>query len=143
MVTVDADYPHTAIAEVKRLDKQLTQVDEFAPGIILCSQWSGTNPTGQHRPTFVRHIAPVQITIDLTNSPRDLEEIAVALAELPTMALLERGTHFAVQTRLVQTDKTLGERPYSGGQINQALAEVISEETGAAEDVKKPQVVVS
>ncbi len=143
IITAHPEFAKSAIAELKRLDKQLTQVDEFAPGIILCSQWSGTSPTGQYKLTFVRHIAPVQTTIDLTNSPRDLEEIAVALAELPTMTLLERGTHFAVQTRLVQTDKTLGERPYSGGQINQALAEVISEETGAVEDVKKPQVVVS
>jgi 23S rRNA (cytidine2498-2'-O)-methyltransferase len=85
----------------------------------------------------------VQTTIALTNSTHDLGEIAVALAALPNMTLLERGTRFAVQTRLVQTDKKLGERPYSGGRINQALAEVIAEETGAIEDVKKPQVIIS
>jgi 23S rRNA (cytidine2498-2'-O)-methyltransferase len=141
IITAQPEFSASAIAELKRLDKQFTQVDELAPGIILCHLWA--NPTGQYRSTFVRHIAPVQTTIDLTNSTRDLGEIAVALAELPTIALLERGTHFAVQTRLVQTDKALGERPYSGGQINQALAEIISEETGAVEDVKKPQVVVS
>jgi 23S rRNA (cytidine2498-2'-O)-methyltransferase len=141
IITAHPEFSASAVAELKRLDKQFTQVDELAPGIILCRL--GVSPTGLYRPTFVRHIAPVQTTIDLTNSTRDLAEIAAALAELPTMALLERGTHFAVQTRLVQTDKTLGERPYSGGQINQALAEVIGEETGAVEDVKKPQVVVS
>ena len=151
-MTAHPEFSASAIAELKRLDKQLTQVDELAPGIIACRfspQDNASLVTNflrnvlQHRPTFVRHIAPVQATIDLTNSARDLEEIAAALAELPTMALLERGTHFAVQTRLAQTDKTLGERPYSSGKINQALAEAIGEETGAAEDVKKPQVVVS
>ena len=145
-MTVHPEFSTSAIAELKRQDKQLTQVDEFAPGIILCSIPIATDllrKVLQHRPTFVRHIAPVQTTIDLTNSPQDLGKIAVALAELPSMTLLERGTHFAVQTRLVQTDKTLGERPYSGGQINQALAEVIGEETGAVENIKKPQVVIS
>jgi 23S rRNA (cytidine2498-2'-O)-methyltransferase len=163
IATAHPEFSASAIAELKRLDKQLAQIDELAPGVILCTGAIGTysgndlspadgrealslrtnSATGQNRPIFVRHIAPVQTTIGLTNSPRDLEEIAVALAALPSMALLERGTHFAVQTRFVQTDKTLGERPYSSGQINQALAEVIGEETGAVEDVKKPQVVVS
>jgi 23S rRNA (cytidine2498-2'-O)-methyltransferase len=146
VVTTHPEFSVSAIAELKRLDKQLTQVDEFAPGIILCSIPLVTDFSRkvlQNRPTFVRHLAPVQTTVDLTNNPRDLGEIAVALAALPTMLLLERGTHFAVQTRLVQTDRTLGERPYSGGQINQALAEVIGEETGAIEDVKKPQIVIS
>ena len=134
------------MAELKRQDKQLTQADEFAPGIILCSTPLITNllrTVLQHRPTFIRHIAPVQTIVDLTNSPRDLGEIAIALAQLPSMRLLERGTHFAVQTRLVQTDKTLGERPYSSGQLNQTLAAAVSEETGAVEDVKKPQIVIS
>ena len=151
IVTAHPEFATSAIAELKRLNKQLTQVDEFFPGVIACGfpQNSVSHVADflrqvlQNRPTFVRHIAPVQTTIPLTNSPHDLEEIAVALAALPTMELLERGTHFAVQTRLVQTDKTLGERPYGGGQINQALAEAISEETGAVEDVKKPQIVVS
>jgi 23S rRNA (cytidine2498-2'-O)-methyltransferase len=159
IITSHPEFSASAMSELKRLDKQIAQVDEFAPGIILCRLGTATtsNPTSssgplitdfsrkvmQYRPTFVRHIAQVQTTVDLTNSPRDLGEIAVALAALPSMALIERGMHFAVQTRLVQTDKSLGERPYSGGQINQALAEVISEETGAVEDIKKPQVVVS
>jgi 23S rRNA (cytidine2498-2'-O)-methyltransferase len=146
IVTAHPEFSASAIAELKRLDKQFTQVDEFAPGVILCSIPLVTDflrKVLQNRPTFVRHLAPVQITVDLTNNPRDLAEIAVALAELPAMRLLERGTRFSVQTRLVQTDKTLGERPYSGGQINQALAEAIGEETGAIEDVKKPQIVIS
>ncbi len=69
--------------------------------------------------------------------------IAMALAELPTFASLEKGIRFAVQSRFVQTDKSLGERPYSSGQLNKSLAEAFAEETGAVEAIKKPQIVIS
>ena len=92
---------------------------------------------------FVRHIAPVQAIIDLKNEEQDLGRIAIAMSELPGLMMLEKGVRFAVQTRLVQTDKSYGERAYSSGQVNKLLAEALAEETGAIEMIKKPQVVVS
>ena len=94
-------------------------------------------------PIFVHHLAPVQIIIDLHNTEQDIGEIATALASLPTFAALERGQRFSVQSRLVQTDRSLGERAYSSGQLNRFLAEAFAEETGAVESIKKPQIVVS
>lgn len=95
------------------------------------------------RPTFVRHLAPAQTVVELHNSERDIGTLSLALAVLPTLAYLEPGIHFSVQSRLVQTDKRYGERPYSSGRLNQLLAEALAEETGARESIKKPQIVVS
>src|SRR5260370_14364030 len=72
--------------------------------------------------------------------------MALAIADLPTVALLQRGQHFAVQTRLLSTEATLAgnnKRTYSSGIVNQLLAGAIAEETGAVDSIKKPQIVVS
>ena len=102
----------------------------------------------QQRPIFVRHLAPVQAVIHLNNTENDIGELALAIANLPTFTLLERGQRFAVQTRLLQTDMETvragsNKHAYSSGHVNQLLAEAITEETGAVESIKKPQVVVS
>ncbi len=135
-----------ALNELKHLEKQLTSIEELAPGIQLC----GTpdvpalmRKAGLAPPIFVRHLAPVQIIVDLQNTEQDVGSIATALASLPIFTALERGSRFAVQSRLVQTDKSQGERAYSSGQLNKTLAEAFAEETGAIESIKKPQIVVS
>jgi 23S rRNA (cytidine2498-2'-O)-methyltransferase len=135
-----------ALSELKHIEKRVTSIEELAPGIQLCGtpdvpalmRQSALEP-----PIFVRHLAPVQITVALHNTEQDVGEIAATLASLPTFTALERGRHFAVQSRLVQTDKSQGERAYSSGQLNRSLAEAFAEETGAVESIKKPQIVVS
>ncbi len=89
----------------------------------------------KHRPTFVRHLAPVQAVVNLSNTGRDIGTLALAIANLPGFQQLERGMRFAVQTRLLQTGERHVERPYSSGHLNQALAEAIAEETGAVESI--------
>jgi 23S rRNA (cytidine2498-2'-O)-methyltransferase len=121
-------------------------LEEIAPGIVLCSTPDTMvllNRAAKEHPIFVRHLAPAQTIVDLANDEQDIGRIATAIAALPTFLQLERGIHFAVQARLVQTDKSQGERPYTSGRLNQMLAEAFAEETGAVEDIKKPQVVVS
>ncbi len=134
------------MAELKQLEKRLTVVEELAPGIMLCGvpDVAGfMRSTSRTRPVFVRHIVPVQVIVDLKNEEQDLGRIAIAMTELPSLMMLEKGIRFAVQTRLVQTDKSYGERAYSSGQVNKLLAEALAEETGAIEMIKKPQIVVS
>ncbi|HTI14724.1 MAG TPA: SAM-dependent methyltransferase [Dictyobacter sp.] len=146
IVTAQAEFNQAALDELELLDKQLEVVEEFAPGITLCRVSDVPQlmyKASQKLPVFVRHIAPVQTAIDLNNDQQDLGNLALATIELPGITQLERGVHFSVQTRLVQTDTRLGERPFSSGQINQALAEALIEETGAIEDIKKPEVIVS
>ncbi|GCE20990.1 SAM-dependent methyltransferase [Dictyobacter kobayashii] len=146
LVTAQPEFIDAALAELQVMDPSLIMEEEIAPGILLCRAQDAARfmtITSKSRPTFARHIAPVQTIVPLENNEDDLGEIALATVQLPGFAQLERGVHFAVQTRLIQTDKSKGERAYSGGQINKALAEALAEETGALEDIKKPQVIIS
>lgn len=146
ILTAQPEFAQAAIAELKQFDGHLTVIEEMVPGMVLCRTIDSnivTRRAIKEHPIFVRHLAPVQATVDLQNNEQDLGNIALTIAELPGFTLLERGVHFAVQSRFIQTDKSKGERPYSTGMLNLALAEAFAEETGAVEDIKKPQIVVS
>lgn len=146
LVTAQAEFTQAAVSELKQLDNSVTIIEALAPEIVLCSTPNlpalMRRVTKEH-PIFVRHLAPAQAVVELANNEQDIGTIATTLAELPSFAQLERGTHFSVQTRFAQSDKSRGERPYSSGLLNQTLAEAFAAETGAVEDVKKPLVVVS
>ncbi|BCL84392.1 hypothetical protein ccbrp13_68570 [Ktedonobacteria bacterium brp13] len=146
IVTAQAEFTTAALTELKTIEKEFLLLEEMAPGISLCSVPNTARfmrIVGSRRPTFVRHIAPVQTIVKLQNTEQDVGALALAAIDLSGFKQLTRGIHFAVQTRLVQTDKTYGERAYSGGKVNQMLAEAIAEETGAIESIKKPEVVIS
>jgi 23S rRNA (cytidine2498-2'-O)-methyltransferase len=146
LVTAQSEFITAALAELKIIDKNITEVEEITSDIMLCQDPDVIrlmNIASNTHPTFARHMAPVQTIVNLDNNEHDLGAIALATIQLPNIAFLERGTHFAVQTRLTQTNKAEGERAYSSGQVNKALAEALAEETGAVEDIKKPQVIIS
>jgi 23S rRNA (cytidine2498-2'-O)-methyltransferase len=157
IVTAHQEFIDAAFDELKRFNTNLLYGELLAPGVLLCTLPSDTHPNDltslarqaiRQRPIFVRHLAPVQAVIHLSNTDSDIGELALAIANLPTFTLLERGQRFAVQTRLLQTDiETVragsNKHAYSSGHVNQILAEAITEETGAVESIKKPQVVVS
>jgi len=157
IVTAHQEFVDAAFDELKRFNKQLLYGKLLAPGILLCTLPKGTHPGDftsltrnalEQRPIFVRHLAPVQAVIHLSNTENDIGELALAIANLPTFTLLERGQRFAVQTRLLQTDIEAAragsnKHSYSSGHVNQLLAEAIAEETGAVESIKKQQIVVS
>lgn len=146
LVTAHPEFLGEAVAELKRIDTQLSETEEITPGIMLCTI-PGVSKFMQRAArkdlTFARHLAPVQASIGLSSTQRDMGKIATTIAQLPTFALLERGIHFSVQTRFVQTEKIQGERPFSTGQLNRTLAEAFAEESGAIESIHKPQIVIS
>lgn len=146
IVTAQPEFLDAAVNELRHLDKQLISVELLNPGIALCTSSDAAalmNLAAKQRPIFVRHLAPVQAVVPLTNTEQDAGELALAIAKLPTFTQLERGVHFAVQSRFVQNEDKPIKRPYSSGQLNQMLAEAIAEETGTVESIKKPQMVVS
>ena len=157
IVTAHQEFIDAAFDELKRFNTKLLYGELLAPGILLCTLPSDTHQHDltslarqaiQQRPIFVHHLAPVQAVIHLSNTENDIGELALAIANLPTFSLLERGQRFAVQTRLLLTDMEAvragsNKHAYSSGHINQLLAEAIAEETGAVESIKKPQIVVS
>ncbi len=157
IVTAHPEFMDVAFDELKNIDSSLYCLELLAPDIMLCSFPQVTplqdvtalmRQAAEQRPIFVRHLAPVQAIINLSNMENDIGELALAVASLPTFSLLERGQRFAVQTRLLQTSTeadpiAIPKRAYSSGHVNQLLAEAIAEETGAVESIKKPQIVVS
>jgi 23S rRNA (cytidine2498-2'-O)-methyltransferase len=146
IVTAHPEFLQPAIEELRALDPEVESIDELAAGITLCMAADASalmQRAASAHLVFTRHLAPVQEAVSLNYSEKDMGKIALAIAELPAFRLLERGIHFAVQTRFARIDKERGPRPYSGGQLNQALAEAFAEETGAIEDIKKPEVIVS
>ncbi|HVB61761.1 MAG TPA: SAM-dependent methyltransferase [Ktedonobacteraceae bacterium] len=145
-VTAHPEFLDAALDELKNLDRQFSFVQLLAPGIALCETPRTTTLARlaiEQRPIFARHLAPVQVIVPISNSEQDIGELAVAIAELPTFALLERGHYFAVQTRMVQSEEQAIQRAYSGGTLNRLVAEAIAGESGALENIKKPQIVVS
>ena len=113
IVTAHQEFIDAAFGELKRFNTKLLYSELLAPGILLCNLPSDTHPRDlislvrqaiQQRPIFVRHLAPVQEVIHLSNTENDIGELALAIANLPSFTLLERGQRFAVQTRLLQTD---------------------------------------
>jgi len=146
IVTTHPEFLDAALDELRRFDKGFASVEILTPGIALCASPDVTAlmcAAAKNRPTFVRHLAPAQVMINLSNTERDTGALAQAIASLPGFQQLERGVRFAVQTRLLQTSDHYMERPYSSGYLNRAFAEAIAEETGAIESIKKPQVVIS
>jgi 23S rRNA (cytidine2498-2'-O)-methyltransferase len=152
LVTAHAEFLEAAIGELQRLDKRLNCESILGPEVALCRTPDVAalmRTAAKIRPTFVRHLAPVQAIIDLSNTEQDIGTIALAIAELPAFSLLQHGQRFAVQTRFVhgtqEGEQQAGraKHPYTSGQMNQQLAAAIAEETGAIESVKKPQVVIS
>ena len=151
IITAHAEFLEAALRELQRLDKNLKSGVLLAPGIALCS--TADVPllmrlAAEQRPIFARHLAPVQKVVPLSNSEQDVGVLAIAIADLPAFALLERGQRFAVQTRFAQSDEagaaaSSAKRAYSSGYLNQQLALAIAEESGAVESIKKPQIVIS
>jgi len=148
LVTAQPEFLEAALHELKRLDPQLKSGEALIPGVALCSAPDVPRLMRQaasERATFVRHLAPVQAIVPLSNTERDAGSLAVAIGDLPSFALLERGQRFAVQTRFAQSEEEARtyKRAYSSGALNQQLAQAFAEETGAVEHIKKPQVIVS
>lgn len=148
IVTAHPEFLEAALRELQRLDAHLKSGEVLIPGVALCSAPDVRGLMRQAantHPIFVRHLAPVQTIIPLTNTERDIGALAVAIADLPSFALLERGQRFAVQARFAQSDEEARthKRAYSTGQLNQQLALAFAEETSAVEHIKKPQVVIS
>ncbi|WP_146747116.1 SAM-dependent methyltransferase [Thermogemmatispora tikiterensis] len=149
IATAQPEFFQPALAELQSLCQALTVEEELAPGIALCTVPEirrFLHQAMEHMPIFVRHLAPAQAIVELSGTiEEDCARLALALAALPEFAWLGPGQHFAVQARLLPPVKQplACSLSYTSGQINQRLASVISEETGAIESIRKPRIVLS
>lgn len=146
IVTAQAEFLPAAFKELQQLDERLMSIEELSPEMMLCripDTLAFMRKAARAHPVFARHLAPVQESIPIANDEQDIGTIALHIARMPAFEQIAHGTYFAVQSRFAQTDRSLGERAYTTGHLNQVLAEAFTEETGATESIKKPHIVIS
>lgn len=140
ILTADPDFLAFALDEARAADPQVEFLQELAPGVMLAAgrrTFADLAAGWQEQPPiFVRHICPVQASASLDGSEGDLVVLGqVASGELAL--LLAADTPFSVQTRVY------GDLPHKPFDINQAVAPLLAEISGAPLDVRHPQQVVS
>jgi 23S rRNA (cytidine2498-2'-O)-methyltransferase len=96
----------------------------------LCAVWR------KEPPVFVRHIAPIDVSLPLSGEPGDLENLARGIAE-HVAARPGSGT-FSVQTRALERSPA-----YTPYELTSAIAARIEAQTGLTLDVKAPEQVLS
>jgi 23S rRNA (cytidine2498-2'-O)-methyltransferase len=140
ILTADSDFLELALEEARAVDPAAEPALELGPGIVLMGSRTPFAAIAESwraaPPIFVHHICPVQTVATLARSPDDLEIISqVAGAEIAPYVL--PGAPFSVQARV------LGDLPYKPFDINQALAALVGEISGAPLDVRVPIQVIS
>ena len=110
----------------------------LAPGVLLIelpvSFGELSRALRERPPIFIRHIQPVQREVPLAGELTDLERLAAAARELSPALDPERP--FSVQTRLAESAAA---PPYGRFDVNERLASILKEVTGAPLDVRAPE----
>ncbi len=147
ILTANPDYLPAAVDEIRGLDRYARSVSEFE-GIAVIES-SLDVPSMQMRlqtrqPIFVRHIQPGEWREVLTGTGQDLGALVRATLRLPSMALIQSGTRFAVQARVLSgTEAFRPYTPYTPYAIKDAIVPSVIAQTGGIEDVREPEVVIS
>jgi 23S rRNA (cytidine2498-2'-O)-methyltransferase len=141
ILTANADSDDLAMREVRQVDSAARLRAELAPGVLLvetvssfgtlAAQWR-TRP-----PIFVRHVCPVQVTLQLAGQEADLAALRQAV-EAGLLAQIDPQRPFSVQTRILAENFPL--KPFD---LNTPLADLIREKTGAPLNVRAPAQVLS
>lgn len=144
LITSSDEFQGAAAAELKRIDPRLEMGETLAPGLFLVSSrhdkdsFAGLVEVGQ--PIYVRHLFPVQVEIELEDSPEDLVKLGQVAAEYAKEEDWQVGDQFSVQARLVEEDAPRVHSPFA---IKEAIAKAVSEISGAQENIKAPEYIVS
>lgn len=144
ILTANPDYLPAALDEMRRVDRYARATLEYE-GIAVMES-SLDVPAMQMRlgarpPIFARHIQPGEQREILTGTGQDLGALVRAVLRLPSMALIQSDTRFAVQARVIAgADAT---RPYTPYAIKDAIVPAVIAQAGGVEDVRDPEVVIS
>ncbi len=144
VLTANPEYLRAAVDEFKALDRYAHAELEFESIAVMESSLDlqAMFMRLQQRPlVFSRHLHPSEWREILTSSGPDIGALTRAVLRLPSLTMIESGTRFAVQARVVVATGLL--RPYSPYAIKYAMVPVIETQTGGVEDVKNPEVVIS
>jgi 23S rRNA (cytidine2498-2'-O)-methyltransferase len=148
LVTGDHEFETAARGELVGHDRKLTQGETLVPGVFLIRSTLAAEDfaalLAHDPPIYARHMFPVQATMFLTKSADDLERMARAVSGLPRLSEIKPETPFAIQARLLGAHE--GQRPnysYRSFAIKECLAAVIQRKSGAIENIRKPEEILS
>lgn len=116
---------------------------ELAPGAWLVTAKRGFGElAGRWQPggpIFVRHVAPVHLSVPIMAGDHTPAQLAELLAAQPLLLLdrLDPALPFSVQSRI------FGELPLKPFDLNRDIAAAAQETTSAPVDVRQPQQVIS
>lgn len=86
---------------------------------------------------FIRHLAPVQLRVELHGDETDLQTLRESVLLLQSR--FDACRTFAVQSRIIGE----GKLPYRRFTLNQALSDALAERTGATLETRSPEQIVS
>jgi 23S rRNA (cytidine2498-2'-O)-methyltransferase len=140
LLTADPDFLDLALDELRAAETSAEVMGEPAPGVVLVGGQAsfGALAAGWQvaPPIFVRHICPVQTAAPLSGNTSDLTSID-QFAATEIAPWLDPALDFSVQTRI------FGDLPYKPFDVNQRLAALLAEISGATLSVRGPDQVVS
>lgn len=140
ILSADPGFVHLALEEFGRDSHNGQPLDELAPGVSLvdCDEgfWGLAETWIDDPPVFTRHICPVDLSIPLLATPRDLSRLSdAAVAEYAD--LLDPDVSFSVQSRV------LLDLPYKPFDVNRAVAAALSDAASSPLDVRQPFQILS
>jgi 23S rRNA (cytidine2498-2'-O)-methyltransferase len=144
IISANPDYLLAALDEMRALDRDVRSTLEY-DGVAVVE--SSLDLPAMHArlesrpPVFVRHIQPAETRELMAGTGEDLSTLARAVMRLPSLALIEEGTPFAVQARVIAGTGAL--RPYTPYAVKDAIVPLVTAQTGAVEEVRNPVVVIS
>lgn len=149
LVTSSDEFENAARNELRRYDSKLKPGETLLPGLFLiASQLSWDDfaaIASQDPPIYCRHFFPVQATVAITKTEADLAVLAEAVVNLARLdEALTAEVPFGVQARLLEAEEgqvsSFGYTPFG---VKEKLAVAITERTGAVENIREPEEILS
>ena len=140
LLSADPGFMHLALDEFRRDSHNAQRLDELAPGVHLadCDEgfWGLAESWIDDPPVFARHICPVDLSIPLVATPRDLSRLSEA-AVTEYADLLDPDVSFSVQSRI------FAELPYKPFDVNRAVSAALARAANSPLDVRQPFQILS
>lgn len=140
ILTADPNFSKLAQAELEQAETDSHILETLSPGVFavhttgdfftLAELWRKSPPI------FVRHISPVQMTIPLKGTAKDITAIQRAVKR-EFLDLFDPELPFSVQTRIFSS---AGYKPFD---INSSLSNMIEQITQAPLSVREPSQILS
>ncbi len=140
ILTADPNFSELVQAELAQALPDGQMLEALSPGVwsihttadffTLAQLWR------EHPPIFIRHICPVQMTLPLTGTNKDIAALQRAIKS-EFLDLFDSDLPFSVQTRI------FANASYKPFDINSTLSDMVTKITRAPLNVRRPEQILS